>query len=47
MRRDQYFNLPYPLGIADLSAADMIDLDQAAIELAAINPTRGKSVEGQ
>ena len=47
MRRDQYFNLPYPLGIADLSAADMIDLDQAAIELTGINPTRGKSVEGQ
>ena len=47
MRRDQYFNLPYPFGIADMNAEDMIDVDEAAIELTGINPNRGKSVEGQ
>ena len=38
-----YFNLPYPLGIADIRRQDMIDCDEAGIYLESSNRTQGKS----
>lgn len=45
-KRWNFWNLPYPLGIADINTADLIDLDEAAIFLETTNRKRGKSTIG-
>ena len=43
MWRWRYFNLPYPLGIADIRRQDMIDCDEAGIFLETVNRNNGKA----
>jgi len=44
--RHMYFNCNYPLGIADISAEDMIDSDKAVFFLEMTNRDYGKTVRG-
>lgn len=43
-KRWMFWNLPYPLGCADVSTRDMIDMDQAGLKIEASNPHFGKTV---
>ena len=42
--RRNYWSLPYPFGIADIAAADMIDIDEAVVNLASARLRYGKSL---
>ena len=43
MKRWRFFNLPYPLGIADIRREDMIDVDEAGIFLESSARRNGKA----
>ena len=43
MKRWRYFNLPYPLGIADICKQDMIDCNEAGVFLETSNRGTGKA----
>jgi len=42
-----FWNLPYPLGIADIRRQDMIDLDECGIELSTADRSIGKPYTGR
>ena len=41
--RDNYWNIPYPYSIADIKARDIIDIDEAGMELLSANRRHGKT----
>ena len=45
-KRENYWNLPYPFGIANVPVADIIDIDECSIFLEQINRTCGKGMQG-
>ena len=45
-KRWNYWNLPFPLGIADVSRSNMIDLDECGLFVETANRKRGKSYVG-
>lgn len=46
LKRRNFWNLPYPFGIANIARQDLIDLDEAAVFLETVNRSRGKSYIG-
>ena len=46
MKRWRFWNLPYPLGIADISRNDFIDIDEAGIFLESADRGEGKAYTG-
>ena len=46
LKRHNYWNMSYPLGIADISRADMIDLDECGIFVETANRKHGKAYVG-
>ena len=46
-KRWMFWNLPYPLGIADIRRQDMIDLDECGIELSTADRSIGKPYTGR
>jgi hypothetical protein len=44
--RDMYFTCPYPLGIADVNIADLIDLDEMGLKLEHSDRSFGKTLQG-
>jgi len=45
--RDNYWNMPYPYGMADIKARDIIDIDEAGMELISANRRHGKAHRGE
>ena len=45
--RDNYWNMPYPYGMADIKARDIIDIDEAGLELRSANRRHGKAHRGE
>ena len=46
MKRWRYWNLPYPLGIADVRRDDIIDIDEAGVFLETADRNSGKAFSG-
>lgn len=46
-KRDDFYNLPYPDGVADVRAKDMIDLDECGIFVNTANRSFGKAFIGR
>ena len=42
-----HWNMPYPFGIANIKMRDMIDLDEAGIELSTADRKKGKAYVGK
>ena len=45
--RDNYWNMPYPYGMSNIKARDIIDIDEAGLELVSSNRRHGKSHKGE
>ena len=45
--RDNYWNMQYPYGMADIEARDIINIDEARLELVSSNRRHGKTHKGE
>ena len=45
--RDNYWNMPYPYGMSNIKARDIIDIDEAGLELESSNRRHVKSHKGE
>jgi hypothetical protein len=47
LKRHNYWNLPYPYGVADIATDDLIDIDECGVYLEVTNRGYGKTYIGQ